>query len=474
MTPVKIPNPDPVIRHLSLALDGDKMRAVFQETLFPQGNYQIDRCTIERVKYKPGKNCLVCYKLQLTAAPGSGTNELLLSARYYTPGGSPSRFSKASRGELPQTGLVPPLIHLPEFDCVIWVFPCDRKLKALPILQNKNALDREIFPHLVAYHWGEQWRYSLAQSEIIHYLPEHTCCVRARLLLSHGITGEIRHPVLYGKTYYNDQGRRTLDSMTQLWRSPARQRGRLSVPQPIAYLHHWHMLWQHGVAGTPLLDCLQQNRGNSAVIANAATQVAWLHQTAISNLENDDEINDPIIKLQRLLTLVVLTQPGLARPLERLIRFIIQAQPEQNTRPAATLHGDLHFKNILAGEHGQVFLIDLDNLYRGDPLADIGSLVAALLNLSLLGQLDDPLAQKTIAQFLCHYQQHVRWRINQEDLRWHVAVALLNERMTRGITRLKHGRMALLQPLMALAGNLVMSKDALNWLQPLTGVRKWP
>ncbi len=473
MTPVTVPNPDPVIRHLSLALDSDKMRCVLQEKLFPQRDCRIVSCGIQRVKYKPGKNCLVCYKLQLTAASESGAKQLLLNARYYEPGGSASRFIKASKGELPDSGIVPPLIHLPELDCVIWVFPCDRKLNALPIIQDQDALHREILSHLIAYHWGEHWRYSLLQPEIVHYLPEHTCCVRVRLLLSHGMTGEIRHSMLYGKTYYNDQGRRTLDSMTQLWRSPARQQGRLAVPQPIAYLRHWHLLWQHGVVGTPLSDRLQANQANGAVIANAAAQVATLHQTPVTNLEDASENGDPIVQLQRLLTLVILTRSGMARPLEQLIRLLIQAQPAQDARPTATLHGDLHFKNILAGEDGQVFLIDLDNLYRGDPLADLGSLIAALLNLSLLGQLDESVTHKTIARFLNHYQQHVRWPIAPEDLCWHVAIALLNERMTRGITRLKHGRLALLQPLMALAGNLVLGKDFPEWLPPLAGACKW-
>jgi len=307
-------------------------------------------------------------------------------------------------------------------------------------------------------------------STIVHYLPEHSCCVRVGFRLTHAVTGEVHHPVLYGKTYYNDQGARTMRAMAQLWQSTARRQGRLSIPRPLNYLEHWKMFWQREVAGIPALDQLRKEPEFHRQMAAIAANVAALHQTPLASLDGGGS-QDCLTKLQRVLTLVVQVRPELARHLELVIGNLIHSRPQEHKRPLATLHGDLHLKNILS-DGSRVFLIDLDSVHRGDPLEDLGSLIASLLNLSLLGRLDRTSVHRMIDQFLIHYRRHIQWQIDPDDLRWHVAAALLSERLARSITRLKHGRPALLQPLLELAGNIALGQQPPVWMESVAGGRQ--
>lgn len=458
-----------VIPNLDTALNPSAMKPVFQQWLAGERGLEVESCTIERIKYKPGKNCLVCYRLQVLGTNPLQTHELRLGARFYEAGGSLSRYQKAARrlnggraAGLSREGVMPPLIHLPDLDCVIWVFPHDRKLTSLPLLSSPSMLASDVLPELVRHHWGNQWRFSEVEAELQHYLPEHSACVRVALTLIHSETGAVQTPVMYGKTYYNDQGARTLAAMEQLWCCPARQQGRLAIPKPIVYQPRYRLLWQHAVAGRPLLALLKENPANSQRMTEVAVNVATLHHTRIG-ISGHIGIEALCHRLHRTLVLVEMTKPELGRPLTNLVRRLLRGSRKLAKPKVALLHGDLHLKNVLAAPE-KVSLIDLDNLILGDPYQDIASLTASLLNQALIGELDRATAQRAITLFLDRYFQQMPWSLDPAALRWHLSAALLNERLTRAISRLKAGRWDRLAEILSLADKIERGDDVLSWL----------
>ena len=63
---------DSAIPHLASALDAVTMRRVFQTTTFATGvpgarpiEWRVQWCAIEWIKYRPGKNCTVAYRVGL-------------------------------------------------------------------------------------------------------------------------------------------------------------------------------------------------------------------------------------------------------------------------------------------------------------------------------------------------------------------------------------------------------------------------
>lgn len=455
--------PDPVIPYLPVALNAQTMAQLLQEKVFSNLDLGVRHIEIERIKYKPGRSCLVCYRLQLIHGTSGKTDELLLCARFYRSGGSHAPYVRALCNHAPDTPIHVPLIHLQDFDCLIWVFPNDDKLKAVAVLMDPSALGREVLPELIEHHWGNRWSVSHPQAQMVHYFPEHACCTCVTFRLSHQDNEEIQHPVLYCKTYHNNQGRRTMNSMEQLWHSRLRREGQLSIPRPIAYLQRWKSLWQLEVKGVPAMERLRIEADFHHHMARVATSIAALHQTAVKNLPIAGNGRHSIAHLKRALKLIHHVRPELARPMELLASHLCRTCPGLQRRPLATLHGDLHLKNILIDEQ-QVHLIDLDDLMLGDPLHDLGSLIASMLHLSLLGKLDQTRVQRSIAALLKHYQSHVDWHLDANDLCWYVTASLLTERIARSIIRVKDGRIENIQALFELAGTILLGNAYPAWL----------
>jgi tRNA A-37 threonylcarbamoyl transferase component Bud32 len=459
---------DPVIRHLRLAMDVDRIKALLQQSLLNSGFRNIHQCQIERIKYKPAKNCLVCYRLTIVNSQTQASEEALLCARFYGSGESQSRFLKAKvnnkSSRLAYRCFIAPVLHLSELDCVIWVFPNDRKLKSLALLNDEKQLKQVMFPSLVKQYWGDHWNLIRLHSERIHYLPEHTCCVRTQLVLKNTQTSENAIQLLYGKTYYNNQGSEAFKVMTQLWDSDLRKQGLLAIPQPVVYLPDQKVLWQYSVPGRPVLDWVKTDPSFYQRFDEIAGQVAALHQSRIK-VEQQISRTQLCQKLNEVVTLTSCVKPTISQILQPLVTELASTDITASMRPEAILHGDLHLKNMLADE-SQIYLIDLDDIHRGDPLQDIASLIAAILSQSVIQVFSETDAQRMIQLFLYHYQHRVLWEIDTQALRWYVAVALINERVSRSISRLKDGRLDNLDNLVTLAAEIFLSSYAPVWCKP--------
>ena len=127
--------------------------------------------------------------------------------------------------------------------------------------------------------------------------------------------------------------------------------------------------------------------------------------------------------------------------------------PTSTGDPIATLHGDCHAQNFLV-DGDRIALIDLDNVMLGPPLHDVGSFVATLLYRGCVDHVPLARARPLVDAFLASYRAAVPWTVDDDDVAWYTATALLRERIYRAVTRLKAGRLALIDDLIELAGRL--------------------
>ena len=74
MTSVSLPY-DSAVPHLAQALDASQMGRVFLRAQVDSDRLQLETCVIERSKYKPGKNCLVCYRVVLRDVASNTSHE---------------------------------------------------------------------------------------------------------------------------------------------------------------------------------------------------------------------------------------------------------------------------------------------------------------------------------------------------------------------------------------------------------------
>jgi hypothetical protein len=445
---------DPALPQLADALDETRMARELGALLVvgaqeQKKRYRIRSCEITRVKYRPGRNALIGYRLSVSDPDTGAARDQLLCAGLYAAGEATSRYEKASAAARAGCVLFPPVSRIEGLGMVVWAFPNDRKLGALPVLVDAHRIRHELLPGVVRARWGEHWKIAQLAHEVVSYFPEHSCTVRADLTLENSIDGAIRPWSIFGKTRYDDAGGDTLKAMRDLWVSKAHVRGELGLARPLAYQREHRLLWQEAVEGATLDEHLGDHAPDHQLVGRLARAMAAFHGTAVvgSGKLALNNILDGLDEAARLLGLVHprchAQASGVIRRLRNRAATLAQAQ-------RATLHGDLHSKNIMiSGE--SVVLIDLDRVSEGPPLAELGSLVAEILYRGLLS-CKAPRAPGGLVEILVQsYRRHAAWPVPSPEVAWYTAAALIRERVYRCLTSLKPGRMEIVDGLIELA-----------------------
>jgi hypothetical protein len=453
--PQEIPT-DALLPQLPVVLDPDAMKTRLGEQIFEsvqeRERFLIRTCEIDRVRYKPESSCMVTYRLEIEDRATGEIGEQVLSGRAYPNGQAQPQWEKASCLTMAQPRFGPPLLNLPDLDMVLWSFPNDRKIKTLPSAVEFERFTSVVLPELVAAHLEQGWQISGTTSQIMHYVGEHTCTVKISVSLSHPVNSASETLTLFGKTYYNDEGAETYRVMQQLWNSEARRRGQLALAKPLAYDRETKTLWQLGVPGVTLETCNIDRPGFLPFLKEAARSIGTLHQTPISGAHTVTS-KDLVLNLKSVASILIRRRPSCGATLLPIVNRLVTQADAIPAHPVATLHGDLHLKNFLVDD-GLVTLIDLDNACTGSPYLDLGSLIAGLYTYSLLHQHSKETVPRLVEAFLQTYGAQIPWTISRDIIDWHTAVALITERAYRCVTRLKGGRPAMVQELIAMAGSL--------------------
>ena len=448
----RIPH-DAALPSLAAALDPERLHTelatLVEARAVPGGDakrVRVERCRVERVRYKPGRSCLVSYTLELRADGADESCEQLLCGRMYPPGESGSRYAKALRAPLESVGFGTPVAQLPSLDMIVWAFPNERKLTSLARLTDDAWLRSRTLPGLVTRLRGPHWRLEHASHAIVHYVPEHTCTVRAVLDACRS-DGLRRRSVVYGKAYYDDGGRHVGEAMRQLSQSRAVQSGMLGIARPLSYEEGDRILWQEGLEGETLEQRHADDRVPSAALRRVAGAVASLHGSPVTQLPRLRPAG-VLADVRERAQVIAYARPQLRPALDRIVRALSKSQPHAGA--AATLHGDLHPKNVfLMGD--RVWLIDLDAIRRGPAEHDLASWIACMLYRACLR--GEPLAGALAAalEFVDGYESGRGALVDARALDWYTAAALLSERAYRVLSRLKSGRLEILDELVDLA-----------------------
>jgi len=465
---------DDSLPKLAEALNASRMKGEFEKHLFSRsvrtqdgnnGRFHVEECRIERVKYKRGQKCLVCYALDISDGKHGNVTRQLVSTRMYPPGRSRSRFEKASQQTLgkPTVGL--PLVHIGHLDMVAWAFPNERKLAGLPLLVDPDRLLQQQLPRLVRGHFGPSWTISGVDHAIAHYVPERSCTVRVEMKLEQKKTAAQRYWTVFGKTYYNDDGREVFRHMRQLRGNSAVPSQVLELPQALAYDESSRTLWQEGLCGDPLMKRHPAGNvaGEDAVLL--AHAIAEFHTRAIDRLPLrtvSGVLTDAIDKL----TIISAAWPACADRCSEVAALLAASVPPECD--LGTLHTDLHPNNVFLFA-GRIALIDLDGLLRGPVLADLGSWNAGALYRARLHNVPFDECQAELAAFARHYQDYRGIKLEPESLNWFTAAALVSERCSRAVSRLKPGRLQIIDDLAALAVSLARGEKTI--LRPGYGLR---
>jgi hypothetical protein len=447
---------DEKLPQMEALLNAPHMREVFERELAAaragDAICRVESCRILYTKYRPGKNFLIAYLLKV-ADPRTGqtgqNREQLMTLLACLKGESRELFASTKRATLVETGFGDGVFHIPGLEAVVWAFPNDRKLVGLPALIDSDGLKSRILPEVVAENFGDEWDIMGLESHPVHYVPERTCTVRVKIGLRSARTGGTSSRVLFGKTYCSGEGEAAWQWLQTLWDSEARRAGRLLISQPLAYHPEIRTLWQSGLVGQTLNEVEANGGLFFELLENAGSVVAELHRTTLPSapLITTGEI---ISNLELSADLLSRIRPKRKDELRSMIRRLIAVSDRIGIGSIATLHGDLHLKNLFV-TNDRIALLDLDNLSQGDPLRDIGSFIALLHYRGLIEGGPQYMVEEISRRFVQSYRANADWEVSEWALNWHIAAALIYERAYRCVTRLKVGRLEVLDEIIALA-----------------------
>ena len=386
-------------------------------------------CVIERIKYRPHRNCLMGYKLKLRDR--MGTRKQRLCVGIYTAEAARDRYEKAMARDWVASNF-PAVMHLPNLNMVVWAFPNERKLPALPLFADRAQLRECMLRDVVQARWGAQWEIIDFSHNISNYFPEHSCCINVALTLREVESRVHKTWNVIGKMRHDDAGVQTHAHMLALWRSGDCD---VSYARPLIYHGQFQVQWQERLPGVPLHSLLVSGRLTNLIVKRVAKAVAALHRSAIPTMRRFS-VSDLIEELRSAQTTIANAWPNCVAALDRAVDTLIVRGGKLDGERNGICHGDLHSNNILVGTN-QVYLLDLDDVSSGPLLADLGSFLAELIYRGCVKTQRLSAVQPLLNSVVVAYRQAVPWSIADDEIAWYTASALIRERALRCVNSLK-------------------------------------
>lgn len=431
---------DPALPLLGQALDA-RCAAQALAGLLPPG-LRLQQCRVERVKYRPGRNCSVLYRLQLQPADGGPAFDQHVAARL-EPAVAHARRAQRQAGRPQLASAAGPGVQaLPALGLLTWWWPNDARLQAPAWLAEPARLQALLAPIVQALGGGQLAGHAL---QLVQYVPEHRLTLRLDLQRRHG--GRLHQHTLYGKCSQEPDSASAHALLQALAGASAVQAGRLRVPAPVLWQPQADLHWQTGLPGVPLAGLA--GGAHAALLEALGRQLAALHATPLpASRRLDAATLQPL--LARTLAVLQALLPERGPMLQALGRWLEAGLGHLQAWPDSSLHGDLHPHNVLVHD-GAPALIDLDSLRRGPALLELGAWVADAHYRALLAG-----SPPDAAPWLPLLQGHARaggQRPTAAALAWAAAWSLVAQRAGRCVLNLKPGRLALLPALLDLAAH---------------------
>lgn len=461
---------DETLPQLSKALDGCTMKEMFQATLFEteQSGKQckITDCEVVYVKYKPKMACTVCYKVVIQDIYTNQEYSQLHSAKIFEPGNSTRRFQKAQTLPLVQPRYGKPLVHIPEFDMIVWSFPNDRKLEALAQLTNPAIVQEKFLPELLVRLFGQGWIITCITADVMNYVPWYSCTIKITAQIHSQQLNEEKSLTLYAKTYSDpESGARANAIMHELWETAERKSGEFRMARPVWYDSTHKIFWQLAVPGKTLLQVDLRSPYFANLLEKVGCTIAGLHMLRVTSAQ-PIRFEDLVSRLRHTHLELSLLKPSVIHMLHTIVTLLVDQAEGLGEQPETTLHGDLHLKNFIV-DGTSVTMIDLDEVGRGSPFHDVGSCVAFVLYQGLELGIFESQIYDLVGGFIQEYRRHVTWDVPEPVLRWYVVAALIEERVTRCLKKAKPGTVQQVERLVQLAYRLASGDQKI----PMEGTR---
>jgi len=390
MTNVRESPPDPAVPGLGFALRADSLFELLTDRLHEcrDGVRFLDGRLVD-VQYTPGVGAHVLWKIRAYDPDTGRTGRQLVFVRALRvdepiPAAPVELISKyrdlrASNGMARGMPFRTPWLVAQDARVIVHAFPLDPAMPSLLNIAHPEAM-RVALQHL----WQARGaRVRRVHVDTLSYTPG------ARAALQYEVLGEdagsqlpeLRR--LVGKIDARRPPSRLFAGHWAVWRAGS---GRVCIAPPVGYVAVARLSLQEFLTGKRLSEITEigELKGRVRKAAHAIATVHALEAPVVKHRSVEKEMSN----VERWGTVLSQLRPAQATRLDGLSRRL-RREVAERMRITATIHADFHLANILTDRNG-VTLIDWDQAAHGDPMLDVGRLLASLrvASLRMNGKLD--------------------------------------------------------------------------------------
>ena len=274
------------------------------------------------------------------------------------------RASGKTRSTMP---LTTPWLVVPEARIVVHAFPLDPALPTLLTVASPDAMKVAL---------QRLWHTRHARVRRVHvdtlsYTPGARAAMQYEVLAEDrdNHIPELRRMV--GKIDVRRSPARLFAGHWAVWR---KSYGKVSIAPPVGYVAVARLSLQEFLSGTRLSDLT----GRGELIGRArqaARSIARIHELNLPVLKHRS-VEKEMSGVERWTQVLSQIRPAQAGRLSKMSASL-RSELADRMRITATVHADFHLANILA-DRRNVTLIDWDQVAHGDPMLDVGRLLASL------------------------------------------------------------------------------------------------
>ena len=328
----------------------------------------VDEVSVRSVLYRPDGGCTLRYRVRL----------------------SPMRRERILLVDVPPAAT----------DLVLRPFPDDPGLPTLPRALDPDLM-RKVLGRAVPGTGGERGIGRCAV-DVVHYPRQGRCVLRYRLSVGAGGSGELRHPVVFGKVY-GDGGAAAAAAALRVLRqglAALPDIARVVVPLPLGVVPSLGLGLVEAVPGRPLLPDLVKAscaadgsspapdpEALSSALRTAARTVAAIHTCSLSGAPLPArDLAGELAATERDLALLEPVWPEAAARLRPSVARALEGTGE-HPRPSeragwplapVLAHGDFTAAQVLLDGSGRAGIVDVDTLCVAEPALDVGRFLAYL------------------------------------------------------------------------------------------------
>ncbi len=310
----------------------------------------------------------------------------------------------------------PAVFLLPDQRAVAWSLPNAPEFRAAKVglrpkklrkLLRKLARKQDLCPDVVPR------RPALPQ--LLRYVP------RCRALFRLAPVPRLTEAHLYIKVYEPRAFKRARKNLKIINRAASQQKLDFVVPRLVVSSSRRRALVMDTVPGEPFTTLV--NASQTDGYGRVGRAIASLHASDIAPFVSWTPVGE-LKALAQAMRDVKVALPHLAQKIDETSAELNRRRPRTSSAERVPLHGNLFGDQLLVADN-QVGLVDWDDLCFGDPMFDLGRLLAHLRFLAIRRVQSGNTVVSGFAELLAAYRSRRDAEIEWRRLEWQTQVALL-------------------------------------------------